>query len=496
MSKMEKTPSDGSFRSIAKHSAIYTAAGFLNKGIGFLMIPLYTHYLTPADYGIIEVLALVLEVISMLIGVRILSAETRYYHYYDDYKDKREVFTTTLIFTVSISVAAALLLAAGAPLLARFALGSESFAPHVLLIILCLAIQNIYLVGENDLIVRKKSLFYSGMSTGLMTLGLTLNILLLSVYKMGVWAILFSMLVVKIVNLAVIPVTLRGDPLRFSWSKLKPMIRYGLPLVPAALAMFSIHYSDRLFIQKYCSLTEVGIYSLGYKFGMMISMLIATPFQRAWQTHSFEIAKNHDAKSIYSRVFTYFTCLLVLAALGVSVFIDDAITVLSPDSYAGAAALVPILVLAYVFMGMSNFVTLGILLSFQTQKIGLYQVPLALVNVLLNIALIQSFGMMGAAYSTLITFALMFFVTLYASQRLFFIPYEYRRLSMLFLTTFALFAASRLFAGSWLPQLLYHCVVFSLFPALLIVFRFFEKDEVASGRLYLRKMAHWLSIAK
>lgn len=479
-------------RSVAKHSAIYTTAEILKRGIGFIMIPLYTHYLAPADYGLIEILNLIVEIMGIIVGVRILSAETRFYHIYEPYEDKREVYTTALLFSMMLSVVTVSGLWFAAPAIAQLTLGSEAYAPHCRLMILCFGIQNVFLVAENDLIVRKKSLFYALLCIGLLILSLSLNIVLLSVFHLGAWAILWSIFITKVANLAVVPATLRGDRLRFSAEKFIKMLKYGLPLVPASLAMFALHYNDRFFVQRYCSLTDLGIYSLGYKFGMIIAMLVTAPFNRAWGTHAFEISNRPEAPTVYARMLTYLSCLLALIALCISVFIDDFIGILAPPSYGKAAALVPLIALAYVLVGLHGYVGLGIMLTFRTHFVAYIHIPSALLNVGLNIVLIRQYGIWGAAISTLVTFALMLAVTFWVAQRLHPIPYEYKRLGVLTAVSFALFAAARLASGSSILVPLYHAGVVLAFPALLLLLKFFTKEELSAARRGLVRVAPWL----
>ena len=477
---------------VAKHSAIYSFAEILKKGIGFVMIPLYTHYLTPADYGVIEVLTLVLEVLGMLVGVRIASSQTRYYHKYPKYEDKREVFTTALTAVGGSSIAAMLVLWVAAGWLARVTLGSANFAPQYQVMILCLGIQNVYLVAENDLIIRKKSLFYSILVIFLMVLSLSLNILFLAVFHMGIWAIIWSMLITKVVNLAVVPICLRGSPLRFSWEKFRPMLQYALPLIPASLAMFFLHFGDRFFLQHYCSLDDVGVYSLGYKFGMVISVLITTPFQRVWGTHSFEIEPQPGAKLVYARVFTYYASLLAFASLGISVFIDDVIGLVAPPNYAAAASIVPMTVLGYTCLGLTNAAALGILISNNTKFLAFIQIPVAVLNTLFNFALIPSYGIRGAAMATLLSFGTMLAATFFISQRLYPIPYEYRRLLTLASLSLILFMASRIVSGPGIFPMLFHAAVVLALPATLALSGFFSREEREAARMYLHRITPWL----
>jgi O-antigen/teichoic acid export membrane protein len=483
----------GNVRTVAKHSTIYSTAEILKKGVGFILIPLYTRYLTPADYGVIEILNLILEVLGMLVGVRIAAAQMRYYHHYQSHEDKREIFTTALIAVAGLSLLSMLVLWTGASWLARIALGSESFTPHCQIVIVCLAIQSIFLIAENDLIIRKKSLFYSGLVIFLLILSLSLNIIFLSVFHLGIWAILWSILITKAVNLAVVPICLRGDRIRFSWDKLRPMIQYSLPLIPASFAMFILHFGDRFFLQKYFSSTEVGIYSLGYKFGMIISVLIVTPFQRVWGTHSFEIEQQPDAKLVYARIFTYFSLLLALFSLCICVFINDIIGTIAPPSYATAASIVPMIVLAYACLALGNAASLGILLSNKTKHIAFIQIPVTALNIILNFSLIPSLGMWGAALATLISFGIMLFITLVISQRLYPIAYEYRRLTILFTATVLLYLISTLTAGSWLLQISFHSLIVIALPLSLLALRFFSKDELDVARTYFYRIAPWFS---
>jgi O-antigen/teichoic acid export membrane protein len=326
-----------------------------------------------------------------------------------------------------------------------------------------------------------------------MVLSLSLNILFLSVFHLGVWAILWSILITKAVNLTVVPICLRGDSLRFSWEKLRPMLRYALPLLPASLSMFFLHFGDRFFLQRYCSLTDVGIYSLGYKFGMIVATLVAAPFQRVWGTHSFEIERQPDAKLVYARVFTYFATLLAFGSLCICVFIRDVIGIMAPPNYAAAASIVPMVALAYILYALNNAAGLGIMIRNKTKNIAFIQIPVVALNAILNFALIPSYGILGAALATLISFGIMFLLTFAVSQRLYPIAYEYRRLTILAGTTLALFLLSKLAAGPWLWPVLFHCTIVIALPLLLLALRFFTRDEIEAARPYFRRIAPWLS---
>ncbi len=477
------------FKILGKHSVIYGIAGVLKKGVGFFMIPIYTYYLLPSDYGLLELLDLTLNITGMLVGVRLGAAVIRFYHKYETVDDRNEVFVTALATVSLVTIAALALLIPNASSIASHVTGDAANGKAFIIMFICLALQNVYLIGENWFLAEKKSVLYSTLSTITLVVTLSLNILFLVVYHLGVYGILYSMLIAKFLNFIIVGVlTLRNIKLRFSLRKLKEMLVYAMPLIPVSLGLFSMHFSDRFFIQRYVDMNEVGIYSLGYKFGMIISVLVAAPIFRIWNTQRFEIAKQSNAASVYARVFTWFVVALLVPALGISLFIDEAIYFMADNLYQGAAVIVPLIVISYVAYGISNFFTLGNMITGNTKVIALVQVSVAAINILLNIFLIPRFGIMGAAVSTLVSFACLALMNFLSSQREFAVRYEYGRLTTIFLLAFAIFVVSKIVSASFYILLLIKIFLFIAFPFLLLAVRFFAPEELVAGRALIRKI--------
>ncbi len=481
-------------KTLIKHSSIYGVAEFLRKGIGFIMIPIYTRFLTPSDYGLLELLDLTLNIMAILLGLGIGSAVIRYYHNFDDIKDKQEVFTTALTFAFILSLMLLGVLELFSTSISDLVSGGRQYSKYFQIIFVCLVIQNVYLVPEDYLVAQKKSVVYSSLSIGVLVSSLSLNILFLIVFKMGVLGILISMLITKALNMLVVSaITVRDTRYSFSPTKLKEIVRFGVPLMPAAMGMFIIHFSDRFFIQKFCSLHDVGIYSLGYKFGMILSILVSAPIFRAWNSQRFEIARTNDAKEVFSKTFTYFSAIVIFAGLGISIFIKEVIFLIATSEYHGAAALVPLIVLSYIFYGVANFFTLGIMVTNRTRYLAYIQCTTAGVNILLNLLLISRYGVMGAALSTALSFLLLSVLTFLGSQKVYPVPFEYGRVSILFLLAGLIFGLSRLIDASLVISLIIKSLLIVAFLLTLIIGGFFSEDEVTRGKALLRGIVSHLS---
>src|SRR5439155_515945 len=154
-------------------------------------------------------------------------------------------------------------------------------------------------------------------------------------------------------------------------------------------------------------MSSVGIYSLGYKLGMVLDVVIVTPFQLAWPAFSFAISTHENHRHVYARTLTYLTLVSSVAVLGIVIATPVVLHYATHPDYLDAYAVVPLISLAYAFNGIYYCVSPGIHLRHHTRWLPLIVVAAAAVNVGLCVALIPTFGMMGAAWATTISFAVL-----------------------------------------------------------------------------------------
>ena len=443
------------------------------------MIPVYTRFLLPADYGLLELIDLTINIIEMLIGLRIGEALLRYYHHYETPEEKQEVFTTAFIFVLAVSILILTGLQFFSIEIASLVSGEPLHVKYFRIAFICLAIQTVYLVPETLFLAQKKSLLYSSLSLGALISNLCLNIYFIVFLKFGVMGVLYSMLITKSFNgIIVCSIALKGKKIRFSWDKIKKMVLFGLPLVPGSFGLFIMHFSDRFFIQKFCGLDDLGIYSLGYKFGMIVSIIISDPIYRIWNTYRFEIANMPDAKTIYSKVLTYYFAVVIYAALGISVFISEIITIMASAAFHSSIVIAPMIVLGYVLYGVSHFFTLGIMITYNTKYISFVQGFVAVLNIILNLYLIKYFGLMGAALSTILSFFCLCVMMYVVSQKLYPVPFEFCRILILFVLSTLIFIISISLEPDSFFSLGLKCLMMIGFPFILLIVKFFDRSEI------------------
>jgi O-antigen/teichoic acid export membrane protein len=466
---------------LVKHSGIYGLGTALSKSVGFIMIPVYTRFLTPKDYGILELLDLALFVSTTFAAMGIYGAIFRFYAAYESEKDKKEVIATALLYSSTASLLVGLALICWGFPIAGVLLGNTSLGPLVRIVGCTFFFSNL---TEAPMAYWRAQ----GRTTLFVCVGLVRTLtaatslaFFLAILKMGIRGALYANLVTNIVwGVTLSGIVLASVPWRISKEKLTKMLRYGLPTVAWSIAGFILTFSDRLFLRYYASLSEVGVYALGYKLAGIVSIAITAPFSMAWQWQQFELAKRQDAKAIFARVETYLLMVTTLVALGVSVLAKDMLRIMVPETFWPAAYVVPLIAASYLLFNMQYVVISGIYINHVTSRLAIVAAITAGANLALNYLLIPRFHAMGAAVATWLSYAFQLTLSFIAAQITYRVAYEYKRNAMILGSAISIYFLSRF------PQLgISASVVFNL--ALIMLF---------SGVCYLllgaeeRQMAH------
>ncbi|MBD3235033.1 MAG: oligosaccharide flippase family protein [candidate division Zixibacteria bacterium] len=468
-----------SYKRIFTHSSIYIVGMLVSKAIGFIMIPIYTNYLTPADYGILELLMMTSDVIAMLIGVGLAHAVLRFYYNYESIDDQKQLVSTALIAGILIfgCIFGALLLSGN--LVSRLILGSAEYSSYFDLVFITMMFFAGIEIPLVFLRAKQRSLYFVAVNLVKLILQLSLNIYLIVVLDWGILGVLYSSLISSILVSAYLSIsTFRETGIHFSANKFREMLSYGYPLIFTNLGAFMLTYSDRYFLKYFTDLSEVGIYSLGYKFGMMVSILLIGPFLQFWSAEMFAAAKREDAKKVFKDFFTYSTIFSVFFCLCLSLYIREVIELIAMESYWRASTVVPLVCLAYIFTGMHGFAICGILIRKRTKLLAYSTAYAVAANVILNLMLIPSLGATGAALATIGSFWIRFYTAYRYSQGLFPLQYEWRRINTAIALAISLVIAVQFITSfSLLIRLALDTMLFIIYPVILWMFGWFHEHE-------------------
>jgi O-antigen/teichoic acid export membrane protein len=429
---------------LGRHSLVYGLGGLVSRILAVLLLPLYTHYLTPADYGRIETLVAGVTVLTIVLRLGISSAFFRFWFDARDDDGRRTVLRTSFWFTMAASTAGLLAGVALAAPVSDLLFGDTGEADLVRAAFVLLWAQMNYeqLTAVFRVEERSTAFVLASLANVLVTVGAT--VLLVVVLEKGPLGVLVGNLSgTLLVYVALLGYRREQLGLELDSGLLRQMNRFGLPLVPTALFLWLTNFSDRFFLVTLADAAEVGLYSVGVRIASAMVLLL-TAFRLAWPAFAYSIEDEGEARRTYAFVLTYLTVIASWTALALGLLSPWLVDLLAADAFAPASRVVAPLAFAAVAFGAYVVIAIGLGRARRTQFNWVVTGAAALVNVALNLALIPPYGMMGAAIATVAAYATMAAGMAWWSQRVYPVPYQWRRVATAAAVALALVVAGKL----------------------------------------------------
>jgi O-antigen/teichoic acid export membrane protein len=431
------------------HTFIYGLGSVLQTLVGFVLIPLYTRYYSPDRYGIFTLVVLVGTLAGAVFFLGGSSALSRSYYDYETADERKAVVGTSLAITLA---GAALQIIVGIVFARRISLwlfATELYAPHVALSLASSAVG--FVNGLLFLVLRfeRRSVLVIVLNVLSLLASTGLIVGLLIVAQMDVMApILGSLIAQSLLLIALVIACRKAFILAISSRELRPQLVFGLTAVVIGLGYYVLDSVDRFFVAKYCSLTDVGVYSLGYKMGMLIHIVFILPFSQIWAPMRMQYRNDDSSPALFRTVLTYYWILGLFATVTISTFAQEIIGVVARrPEYFGAYRVVPLVMLAHLFYGVINIIDFGIFVS---RKVWFHAVLFWAtlgVNAALNLLLVPRFGYIAAAWVTLVSYVGLAAAIFVAANRFYVFPVETRRVTLLLASS-----ALALIAGALVPR--------------------------------------------
>ncbi|MEJ5250298.1 MAG: oligosaccharide flippase family protein [Armatimonadota bacterium] len=412
-------------RQLVKDSAIYAVGTIASRLVGFIMIPVYTRVLTPADYGIIETIIRLVDIVGLFLALGLAEALLRHYYLAKGEEDRRRLVGTVFTLNLAVVLVGSLLVLPFSSQLAKIAFGHSRYAHYVAVSLVGMLVGSLIELPLTLWRAEGKAWRFTSVSLMKLTTQLATNIVLVVWLRWSVWGVVLSGLINAVVWSAVLAVVVRrryGLCWDLRW--IKPVLRYGLPLVPAALSQFVLHFSDRFFLTRYVTESELGLYSLAYRFGMLVNVFYGI-IVLAWGPWIFRVGVQEQGTKQIARaaslVLVGFACISVC----ISLLSGPVIHLLSSPSFWGAAFYVPPLTLAYWLFVLQGVSSAGARIANRTDVLGVINVLSAGICLGLSVILIRYYGTWGAIWTTLLSFLVLALGSYAVSQKVFPVHYDW-----------------------------------------------------------------------
>jgi len=411
---------------LGRHSAVYGLGGLVSRILATLLLPLYTHYLPPGSYGRVEIVTAATAVLAILLQLGISSAFFRFYFDAKEDAERLVVIRTSFWFTMAMSTLGLVLgVVFAAPIGHWLGLGHDPSLVRAGAV--GLWAQTNYQQLTALFRVEERSVQYAIASVANVLITVAAMVLFVAYFHWGAVGLVVGNFTGTLVVYAVL-LGYRYEQLgaQFDRGLFRKMQQFGMPLVPSALALWTINFVDREFVSWYKGNAEVGVYSAAVKIASLITFVMVA-FRTAWPAFAYSIEDDSEAKRTYSFVLTYLLALTSWAALALGALAPWWVRLLTDPRYQRAEKGVALLAFAGAVYAGYVVLAIGSGRARKTQWNWAVTGAGAAVNVGLNFWLVPHWGMVGAAVSTAVAYVVLFLgMTLYA-QHVYPVRYQWRR---------------------------------------------------------------------
>ncbi len=471
-------------KELGKDTAVYGISTIVGRFLNFLLVPLYTHFISRADMGIYTNIYAYLAFLNIFYIYGMDAAFMKYSSLAGP-EDRKKVFSTAYVFvTLSTLVLTVVLLLIRSPFGHVMAVPVKN-ARLIYYVISILLFDTLALVPFANLRLERRAGKFAALKLTNILINLGLNLLFFLKFHWGIEAIFAANLAASAVTLILLmPEISKRLQIKIHGEQLKKMLRFGLPYLPASLAATVVNVIDRPVVLAMTDASTLGLYQTGYKLGIFM-MLVVSMFQYAWQPFFLNNAGEKNAREIFAKIMTLFVLAASLLWIFISLFIENLARFeilpgrsLIEKHFLPGLVVVPIILLAYLFYGIYVNLQAGLYIEEKTKYFPYITGAGALVNVAANLLLIPVLGIVGAALATLASYMVMAAGLFIVAQKFYKIDYEYGKIFKILGTIFA--AAILYYYGYYHGALTgaYKVLLLLGFIASLLVLRVVEKMEI------------------
>lgn len=424
-----------SIKRLGKETLIYGTSTVLARLLNFCLVPFYTYYLLPNDYGII---ATTFAVVALLNVIFLFGMDQSYLRFASEAEEKANVFQHCFYGVLANGlILSGLLWLFAKPFAALIGIGAQ-YAGLIHLAVWVLFLDVLNMIPFTKLRLERRPWYFAGVRTVSIIVNVLGNIFFIAVLHKGIasilWANIFGSLASFMLLTPVVWKELLAHKPQLDRALLRDMIRFAWPFVPSGLASLLISVIDKPILVFLAGLTQVGIYQANFKIGVFM-MLIVSMFDQAWRPFFLSHAKEPDAKQTFARVFTCFFALGSWFLLGLSFLMPTIIQsnlfgtfhLISPNYWSGLH-IIPLILTGYFCYGLYINFMVGPVLTKKTRILVWITLLGATVSISTNFLLVPHIGILGAAWGMCLSYAAMALALHIFTQKNYPIPYEYKKI--------------------------------------------------------------------
>lgn len=468
-----------------KNNLIYILMNLFDKGVGFLLLPIYSYYLSTSDFGIISLITLML-VIASTFSTSIMTNSMQRFYLSNNYNKKELLFLFLVLLSFLLFLISSFIFIFNEYIAVNF-LDNKSVSTLVNYFILVLILSSYGELFTQTFILEQKASFISRIKI-IKSIVLFIFTAVFFILDFGIYSIVYGMIISWIIFLILIYPSLKKHiSVSTKFSLLKEPISYSCPLIIGSLSNNLIILGDRYIISIMLGINMVGIYSFAYTFSTIVSILLVIPNKLAMQPIILSKENNpKKLKYLLNRYATLFFTVGLICILWFSAFSFEFLSLISlNDDFVNGWIIIPIISFSYLLHGLGNYLGFGLVMAKKSWIVSFQTLIAAFVNVILNVFLITQFNLIGAAIATMLSYFVWNYLKQKNSEKYYNIHFNMRNINKLIviglITIFCIYFINHLNNYNIVLKILLLVIV-----SFLIFKKFVKKRDKVKINLFLK----------
>ena len=387
--------------------------------VGLLLLPLFTKYLSPEDFGIISMVSLIVTVLALIYNPGIMSATMRLYHSTESENERKLLIGSTHRFFLFVPIIPIILCLIFGENLFSFLFKDFDFYPYGFLALLLA-----FFIQPSRMWTTMMTLLYKIEKTAFLTalsvlLGLISAVILVVVFNLGAMGRVLAMFVPALflyfISLYTVNKYTQGN---WSFDSIKKQLIFGMPLIIGLWAYQGLNFIGKYFLEILSNLENVGLYTVGTTLASA-PLFLVLGFKQLWSPIFYENMNNKDYE-IISKLITYFTVIISLLCLILTLFSKEIIISLLDKEFHLIIPIISFLLLATFFNGLLTISNTFLSFNNDFSKISFFALIATISNIILNVLLIPYYGILGASISLMLSYFIYYLLGAYSERKLIF----------------------------------------------------------------------------
>lgn len=389
---------------IVKNSALYSVVSLLQKGISFFLLPLYTAFLTPEDYGTVNVVLAVSSFMAVLVMMALNGAATRFHYKNTDESYRKVLWGTITTIVVANSIGWGSVFFVFHHYLVDPFIGEIDFYPYAVLALANTIITPLYILFQSYLQARQEALHYSINTLSNFLVHVGLAVLFIAYFRLGALGMLLANVLTSLIFFIYVLITyVPKIKIGINRDVAKSSFKYSLPLLPHQISIWSAGSLDRLFLNDIKGKATTGLFSVAQQFGQIVGTL-AFSVNQAFVPWFFESIE--QGKEGIRKIQKMGNCAVLgycIVAFAISLFAPEVLDIMVSENFREAWRIIPFITFAFVFHGV-YFFFINVLFINDTKLVFVVTMTGMVVDIILNILLIPIWGYYGCGIAFLMTY--------------------------------------------------------------------------------------------